>query len=95
MPTISSSNRPSVFGLVSMSPATSSSTSFSSWPRSTSPRASDGTCTTVYPESATLAGFVPCAESGMITLDRGEPFFAWNARMMSRPVSSPDAPAGG
>jgi len=38
---------------------------------------------------------VPCAESGMITFRRVSPFRAWWARMISRPVSSPHAPAGG
>ena len=78
-----------------MSPATSSSTSFSSAERSTRPRASDGTCTASYPAMVTDAGFVPCAESGITIFLRAAPFFEWNARMMSRPVSSPDAPAGG
>jgi len=38
---------------------------------------------------------VPCEESGINTFDRGLPFFVWKARMINRPVSSPDAPAGG
>ena len=56
-----------MLGLVSMSPATSSSTSFSSTLTSTSPRASDGTGTASNPARCTLAGFVPCEESGMMT----------------------------
>ena len=32
---------------------------------STSPRGSEGIWTTRYPDSVTLAGLVPCAESGM------------------------------
>ena len=58
-------------------------------------RASDGTGTAWKPASATLAGFVPCAESGIRTVVRALPCSAWKARMTSSPVISPQAPAGG
>ncbi len=38
---------------------------------------------------------VPCAESGIAIFVRGFPDLAWCARMISSPVSSPQAPAGG
>jgi hypothetical protein len=96
MRSMSSSNRPSVLGFVSIRPATSSSTSFSRAPTSTSPRPSLGTCTASYPASRTLAGFVPWAESGMQTFRRSPPDREpWYARITKRPVSSPHAPAGG
>ena len=47
------------------------------------------------PASVTLAGLVPCAESGISTTDRGSPAAAWKARIISRPVISPWAPAAG
>ena len=57
--------------MVSIRPATDSSTSLASAPTSTSPRASERTGTASNPARRTLAGFVPCAESGMITRRRG------------------------
>ena len=68
---MSSSNRPSVFGLVSMMPATSSSSTDRSAAMSTQPAvvARDGRRPRSRPR-VTDAGLVPWAESGMITLWR-------------------------
>jgi hypothetical protein len=43
----------------------------------------------------TVAGFVPCAESGMTTRLRASPFATWYARNTMSAVSSPCAPAAG
>ncbi len=43
----------------------------------------------------TLAGFVPWAVSGMMMRLGSRPSARWAARMTSRPVSSPCAPAAG
>ena len=43
----------------------------------------------------TLAGFVPCAVSGMMMRLGSRPSARCAARMTSRPVSSPCAPAAG
>ncbi len=40
-------------------------------------------------------GLVPCAESGISTLVGDRPVCWCQARIISRPVSSPAAPAGG
>ena len=70
MSRICSSNRPSVFGLVSIMPRTVSSHAALSAARSTLPRASDGICTICSPIMPAEAGFVPCAESGISILIR-------------------------
>ena len=69
-----SSNRPSVFGFVSIRPATSSSTSARRAVDVDEPaRVRRARCTAWYPPRRTLAGFVPCAESGIRTFERGVP----------------------
>ena len=95
MDRMSSSKSPNVLGLVSMIPATSSSSTAWSASTSTQPRRSLGTVTTSKPPSVTDAGLVPWAESGMITLCRVCPLASNQARMSSSPVSSPAAPAAG
>ncbi len=91
---MSSSNSPKVLGLVSMIPATSSSSTACNASTSTQPRPSLGTVTTSNPARVTEAGLVPCAESGMTTLCRVAPLAPCQARMSRRPVSSPAAPGG-
>ena len=95
MARMSSSNSPKVLGLVSMIPATSSSSTARNASTSTQPRASLGTVTTSNPARVTEAGLVPWAESGMTTLCRVSPLAPCQARMSRRPVSSPAAPAAG
>ena len=65
------------------------------WSRSTPPRASLRTGAGTKPPMTTLAGFVPCAVSGMMMRLGSRPSARWAARITSRPVSSPWAPAAG
>ena len=54
------------------------------------------TGTTWSPAMAALAGFVPCAESGIRqTLRFPSPRLSWYARIISSPVNSPCEPAFG
>jgi hypothetical protein len=93
--TMLGSNRPRVFGLVSMTAATSVPSTARSASRSTPPAGSLGTVATSYPHIETVAGFVPCAVSGMTTRALGSPAAEWNARIIMRAASSPCAPAAG
>jgi hypothetical protein len=73
MPAISSmflSKSPSVFGLVSMRQATVSSAFARRSSRSTPPSSFVPTLTTSRPAIVTVAGFVPCAVSGVRTFVR-------------------------
>jgi hypothetical protein len=62
---IDSSKRPSVEGFVNIRPAVPSSTLARRSSTSMFPRGSVLTGVTSYPAIVTLAGFVPCAVSGM------------------------------
>ena len=60
------------------------------------PRSSHATATTWQPAITALAGFVPCAETGMRHTSRcAWPRDSWYARMTSNPVCSPAAPEFG
>ena len=61
------SNRPQVFGLVSMIAATSGPSAALSAARSTRPLSLAGIGFTVKPSAAAVAGLVPCADSGAST----------------------------
>ena len=69
------SNKPNVLGLVSIKAAVFSSTKERSSSKSTPPQALDFTVTTSKPAMTALAGLVPCAASGTITLDRFKSLF--------------------
>jgi hypothetical protein len=68
-----SSKRPSVDGFVSIRPAVRSFTFERRSSRSRFPRASVSTFCSLYPAIVTLAGFVPCAVSAVITVSRSSP----------------------
>ena len=59
------------------------------------PSAFDFRFSTAYPQIAAVAGFVPCAESGISTFLRGLPCDSCHARTSRIPVNSPCAPAAG
>ena len=86
-----------MFGAVTMTAATDSSSSFSIVARSSEPSAAVGICVTAKPAIAAVAGFVPCAESGTRMRRRvsSSPRSS-SARVIIRtPASSPWAPAAG
>ena len=69
---------PSVFGFVSMRQATESSAFALRSSMSTPPSAFEATLTTWRPAIVTVAGFVPCAVSGVRTFVRPwSPRSAW------------------
>ena len=73
-----SSKNPRVLGFVIMIPATFSSIIFSIDEASIIPFSFDFTLMGVNPQMAALAGFVPCAESGMIIFVFFKPFILLN-----------------
>ncbi len=85
-----------VLGLVIMIPAIVSSSNGSSFVTSIVPSGVEGTSTISNPHTAALAGFVPWALSGTITLVRFKsPRLMWYCLINIRPVNSPWAPANG
>ena len=97
MATISRSNSPQVFGLVSMIAATSGVSAARTASAETVPSAPAGTGRTVKPSIAAVAGLVPCAESGASTILRvsSSPRARKAALIAIMPHSSPWAPALG
>ncbi len=67
---MSLSNSPTVFGFVSINAATLPSSAFASALKSVQPRRSTECPCTLKPHRAALAGFVPCAASGITTILR-------------------------
>ncbi len=71
------SNTPSVLGFVSMRQATVSSALARRSSTSTPPSSLVATFTTSKPAIVTVAGFVPCAVSGVRTFVRFSPRSSW------------------
>ena len=93
---IFSSNKPPVFGLVSISPAVFSLTKLRKSSILTIPLTSVETSTTLKPAIFAEAGLVPCAESGtIISVLLARSFSSKYFLIINNPVNSPDAPAGG
>ena len=93
-----SSKRPSVDGFVSISPAVCSSTFAAQVVEvDVAARVGRDRRRARSPAIVTLAGFVPCAVSGITILRRCSPSprSSKYARISSRPVSSPWLPAAG
>ena len=91
-----SSNKPKVFGWVSIIPATSSFILLFKSSISTRPLLSVPSSTGVYPASITLAGFVPCALSGIKTIFLFKLLcVSWYLRINNNPTNSPCEPADG
>ena len=93
----SRSNRPHVFGLVSITAATSGPSFALNASRSTRPSSVPGTSSTMKPAATAVAGLVPCALAGTSTRLRlsASPRAASAALIASMPQNSPCAPALG
>ena len=91
------SHSPSVFGAVTMTAATVSSSSCSMPARSSEPSSAVRMGVTVKPAIAAVAGLVPCAESGTRMRRRvaSSPRSSSARVIISTPASSPCAPAAG